>query len=200
MGHEEREVRTQSANTCSRRHFLRLAASGVSVALVGRRGIASAASGKISVYSALNESTNNAFVEAFKKSVPGINVELLPLAAAGELQTRIRTEKDSPKGDVFIGGSSEFHSPLGSEGLLLPYKSANAANVESIYKDPDGLWTGWYLGIFGFVLNTDRFAKELKDLKKPASWDDLLTPAWKGHLTLPDPVKTGGGYIYTMIR
>ena len=34
------------------------------------------------------------------------------------------------------------------------------------------MWTGWYLGIFGFVLNTDRFAKELKDLKKPASWDD----------------------------
>lgn len=58
------------------------------------------------------------------------------------------------------------------------------------------MWTGWYLGIFGFVLNTDRFVKELKDLKKPASWDDLLNPAWKGHLTLPDPVKTGGGYIY----
>jgi hypothetical protein len=118
------------------------------------------------------------------------------LAAAGELQTRIRTEKDSPKGDVFIGGSSEFHSPLGSEGLLLPYKSANAANVDPIDKDADGMWTGWYLGIFGFVLNTDRFAKELKDSTKPASWDDLLNPAWKGHLTLPDPVKTGGGYIY----
>jgi iron(III) transport system substrate-binding protein len=99
------------------------------------------------VYSALNESTNNAFVEAFKKSVPGINVELLPLAAAGELQTRIRAEKDSPKGDVFIGGSSEFHSPPGTEGLLLPYKSANAVNVEPGYKDPDGMWTSWYLGI-----------------------------------------------------
>src|SRR5437660_11507752 len=105
MGDEERTVHTQAAHTCSRRHFLRLAASGVGVALIGRRGIASAACGKISVYSALNESTNNAFVEAFKKSVPGINVELLPLAAAGELQTRIRTEKDSPKGDIFIGGS-----------------------------------------------------------------------------------------------
>ena len=55
-------------------------------------------------------------------------VERLPLAA-GELQTRIRTEKDSPKADVFIGGSSEFHSPLGTEGLLLPYTSPNAANM-----------------------------------------------------------------------
>src|SRR5262249_1376963 len=179
-----------------RRHFLRLAASGVGAALVGRRSIARAASGKISVYSALNESTNNAFVEAFKKSVPGINVELLPLAAAGELQTRIRTEKDSPKGDVFIGGSSEFHSPLGADGLLLPYMSPNAANVAPIYKDREGMWTGWDIGIFGFGLNTDRFSKDLKDLKQPTSWDDLLNPAWKGHLTLPDPVKTGGGYIF----
>jgi iron(III) transport system substrate-binding protein len=200
--YEERTVITKSENTCSRRRFLHLTAGGVGAALVGsqlsslQRGTASAASGKISVYSALNESTNNAFVEAFKKSVPGLNVELLPLAAAGELQTRLRTEKDSPKADVFIGGSSEFHSPLGAEGLLLPYKSPNAANVASTYKDPDGLWTGWYIGIFGFVLHMDRFAKELKDLKQPTSWDDLLAPAWKGHLTLPDPVKTGGGYIF----
>lgn len=198
----ERTVNPKSENTFSRRHFLRLTAGGVGATLVGgqlhslQRGTARAASGKISVYSALNESTNNAFVEAFKKSVPGINVELLPLAAAGELQTRIRTEKDSPKADVFIGGSSEFHSPLGPEGLLLPYTSPNAANVVPAYKDPNGLWTGWYIGIFGFVLNTDRFAKELNDIKKPASWDDLLDPAWKGHLTVPDPVKTGGGYIY----
>jgi iron(III) transport system substrate-binding protein len=201
--YKERTVQTKSAHICSRRHFLHVVAGGVGAALVGsqlpsvRPRTASAASGKLSVYSALNESTNNAFVEAFKKSVPGLNVELLPLAAAGELQTRIRTEKDSPKADVFIGGSSEFHSPLGTEGLLLPYTSPNAANVAPIfYKDPDGLWTGWYIGIFGFVLHTDRFAKDLQDLKPPTRWDDLLVPAWKGHLTMPDPVKTGGGYIF----
>ena len=32
--------------------------------------------------------------------------------------------------------------------------------------------------------------------KKPATWDDLLDPAWKGKLILPDPIKTGGGYIF----
>jgi iron(III) transport system substrate-binding protein len=97
---------------------------------------------------------------------------------------------------VFIGGSSEFHRPLGTEGLLLPYKSPQAASVAPIYKDADGLWTGWYISIFGFVLHADRFAKDLKDLKPPTSWDDLLASAWKGHLTMPDPVKTGGGYIF----
>src|SRR5262249_21042889 len=43
MCHEERKVQTQSVNTYNRRHFLRLAASGVGAVLVSRRGIASAA-------------------------------------------------------------------------------------------------------------------------------------------------------------
>ncbi len=157
---------------------------------------AAKASGRISVYSALNETTNNAFVDAFKKATPGVEVDLLPLAAAGELQTRIRTEKNSPKADVFIGGSSEFHDPLGKEGLLEAYKSPNAAGVDAQYKNADGLWTGFYLGIFGLVINTDRWAKEMANVKKPAVWEDLLTPEWKDKLIYPDPIKTGGGYIF----
>jgi iron(III) transport system substrate-binding protein len=155
-----------------------------------------AASGKISVYSALNESTNNAFVDAFKKATPGVDVEILPLAAAGELQTRIRTEKNAPKADVFIGGSSEFHDPLGKEGMLEPYKSPNAESVDAAFKDASGNWTGWYLGIFGLAINKDRYAKELAGKAKPATWDDILTEDLKGKIDFPDPVKTGGGYIF----
>ena len=157
---------------------------------------AAKAGGKISVYSALNESTNNAFVDAFKKATPGVDVEILPLAAAGELQTRIRTEKGAPRADIFIGGSSEFHDPLGKEGLLEPYKSPNADKVEEAFKDSNGNWTGWYLGIFGIVLNKDRWEKEMAGKAKPKSWDDLLDSDLKGKLDMPDPVKTGGGYIF----
>lgn len=152
--------------------------------------------GKLSIYSALNESTNNAFVDAFKKAVPGVDVDVLPLAAAGELQTRITTEKASPKGDIFIGGSSEFHDPLGKQGLLEAYKSPNAAEVDPKFKDPDGNWTGWYIGIFGLAINKDRWAKEMAGKDTPASWDDLLNSDLKGKLDFPDPVKTGGGYIF----
>ncbi len=157
---------------------------------------AAKAGGKISVYSALNESTNNAFVEAFKNANAGIDVEILPLVAAGELQTRIRTEKNAPKADVFIGGSSEFHDPLGNEGLLEPYKSPNAEAIEPAFRDPNGNWTGWYLGIFGIVLNKDRWDKEMAGKPKPTTWDDLTATDLAGKLDMPDPVKTGGGYIF----
>jgi iron(III) transport system substrate-binding protein len=151
--------------------------------------------GTVTIYSALNESTNNAFTEAFRTAHPGMETAVLPLAAAGELQTRIRTEKDSPKADIYIGGDSAFHDTLGKEGLLVPYISPNAAAVDAGFKDPDGNWTGWYLGIFGLVLNTDRWAAEMASTPKPTTWDDLLDPALSGKLDMPDPVKTGGGYI-----
>lgn len=154
-----------------------------------------AAAGTLNIYSALNESTNNQFFAAFNKVYPDVKVQVLPLAAAGELQTRITAEKASPKADIFIGGSSEFHDPLGKQGLLEQYVSPNAKDIDAKFKDPNGYWVGWYTGIFGFISNNDRLSKELGN-KKPATWDDLLDPAWKGKLVFPDPVKTGGGYIF----
>jgi iron(III) transport system substrate-binding protein len=152
--------------------------------------------GTVTIYSALNESTNQAFTDAFKASMPGIDTAILPLAAAGELQTRIRTEKDSPKADVFIGGDSAFHDPLSKEGILEQYVSPNAETIAASYKDPNGFWTGWYLGIFGLVLNKERWASEMADKPKPTTWDDLLDPSLAGKLDMPDPIKTGGGYIF----
>lgn len=154
------------------------------------------ASGKISIYSALNQTTNDQLFAAFKTATPGVDVEVLPLAAAGELQTRITAEKASPKADIFVGGDRAFHDGLGKAGLLEAYKSPNANAVDAAYKEPSGLWTGWYLGIFSLVINTERFAKEMAGVKKPTTWDDLLDPAWKGKLGYPDPVKTGGGFIF----
>lgn len=152
--------------------------------------------GTVTIYSALNESTNNSFTEAFKASMPGIDTAVLPLAAAGELQTRIQTEKDAPKCDVFIGGDQAFHEALGKQGLLEQYVSPNAETVAPAYKDPNGFWTGWYIGIFGLLINKDRWASEMADKPKPTTWDDLIQSGLTGQVMLPDPVKTGGGYIF----
>jgi iron(III) transport system substrate-binding protein len=124
----------------------------------------------------LNESTNNAFIEAFKTAT-NAQVEILPFNGAGAAQTRIRTEKDSPKGDVFIGGSSEFHDPLGAEGILTPYDSPNAAAIDAAYKDPASNWTGWYLGIFGLIVNKDRWSTEMGSMAPGTTCSIRHTPA-----------------------
>jgi iron(III) transport system substrate-binding protein len=150
--------------------------------------------GKISIYSALNQSTNDAFFAAFKTAVPTVDVDLLPLAAAGALQTRIIAEKASPKGDIFVGGDRAFHDVLGKQGLLEKYVSPNASAIPTAFKDANGFWTGWYVGIFAFVHNTSRLSEV--GGKKPATWDDLLDPAWKGKIVMPSPITTGGGFVF----
>jgi len=179
-----------------RRAFLKLAGATAIVAACGGSVAAPSASpsGKISVYSALNESTNNELSAAFTKAT-GIEISLLSLPAAGDLQTRITSEKSNPQADIFVGGSSEFHDPLGKQGLLEAYQSPNAKDIAAQFKEASGLWTGWYTGIFAFVSNTSRLNAEVGG-KKPATWDDLLDPAWSNRLIVPDPVKTGGGYIF----
>ncbi len=204
----DRDYEAISKLVLDRRRFLKLAGVSVAVAACGGTAApspsssgapaasptAAKASGRISVYSALNESTNNQLFAAFTKAT-SVEVDVLPLAAAGELQTRIKAEKANPKADIFVGGDNSFHDGLGTDGLLEPYASPNASAIAAEAKSPSGNWTGWYFGIFGFVSNNDRLTKEVGG-KKPKTWDDLLDPAWKGKLILPDPVKTGGGYIF----
>jgi iron(III) transport system substrate-binding protein len=150
--------------------------------------------GKLVVYSALDQTTIDAMVAAFKKKYPDVSIDVLGVAAAGEQATRIRAEKDSPKADIFIGGSTEFHEPLAKDGLLTPYKSPIASQIDAKYSDPEGRFYGWYLGVLGIVVNTDRL-KEAK-VAEPKTWDDLTDPAWKGKLAMPNPLTTGGGYIF----
>lgn len=154
---------------------------------------------KIVVYSALPDLETSLVNREFTRRT-GIQVEALSVAAAGTLQARIRAEKDRPRADIFVGGSRDFHIPLVREGLLVPYRSpvAAEAKISPTYFDPEGYWHGWYLGALAIIINTERWEREMvpRRVPKPATWDDLARPEFKGQFVMPSPVTTGGGYIF----
>src|SRR5207247_5636823 len=142
-----------------RRRFLQLAGATAVIAACGgapaaapsasvTASTAPKATGRISIYSALNESTNNQLFAAFTKAT-GVEVAALPLAAAGDLQTKITAEKNNPQADIFVGGSSEFHDPLRQQGVLEAYPSPNAKDVPSQFKEASGPLPGRYAGTLG---------------------------------------------------
>ena len=189
-----------------RRSFLKLAAAFATAACDTSRPAptattsttASATTGsarRLALYAALDEPTAGAVVSAFGKARADVVATLLPVAGGSELATRIRVERTAPKGDAFTGGATAFHTLLGSDGLLEPYVSPNAKDIDARYKDASGLWTGWYTTLFGFAANTDRLRSELGG-RMPATWDDLLDPAWKGKLAIPDPKRSDEGYLF----
>lgn len=154
-------------------------------------------SNKLVVYSALNEDDVIQLKEKFKEDT-GIELDYLNIGSAGEASTRIQAEKDAPKADILVGGSVEFYGPLAEQGLLEKYTSPNASQIDAKFNDPNGYWQGWYMGVLGIVLNTERFEKELatKGVSEPKTWDDLLDPNYKGLFVTSNPATAGGGYIF----
>jgi iron(III) transport system substrate-binding protein len=158
-----------------------------------------AAAGPVLIYAALDTKTANDLAAAFTKAT-GVEAQVaLQLEQAGTVASRIKTEAGSPRADVVIGGNSNFHTDLAVNGTLDKYLSpvVAKAGIDKKFMDPDGYWTGWYLGALCLLYNTKRYQDEIapKGIKPPATWDDLLNPAYKGQVIASNPATTGGAYL-----
>ncbi|MFB3886281.1 MAG: extracellular solute-binding protein [Thermodesulfobacteriota bacterium] len=156
---------------------------------------------KVVIYAALDEKTVNEIAAAFKKAT-GIDAEVaLQIEQAGTVSGRIKTEAPTARADVFIGGNSNFHTELVSGGYLEKYRSPviKQAGIDTKFMDPDGYWTGWYLGALCLLYNEKRYNEEVKPkgIKPPTTWDDLLNPVYKGQVIGSNPATTGGAYLMT---
>jgi len=157
------------------------------------------AENKVVIYAALDEKTTSDLAAAFKEAT-GFTAEIaLQIEQAGTVAARIKTEASNPRADVLIGGNSNFHSDLASGGFLQKYTSpvVKEAGISPSLMDPDGYWTGWYLGALCLLYNEKLYNEKIKPLglKPPTTWDDLLDPAYKGRVIASNPATTGGAYL-----
>lgn len=123
----------------------------------------------------------------------GIKVENLTLKNAEILQ-RLTSEKEAGVGiaDLWFTGGADTFIDAAQKGLLMAYESPEAANLASNMKDAKGYWNGTSLTIVNWVVNTKLLQE--KGLPMPATWDDLLNPALKGQVSMPDPASSGTAY------
>ena len=120
----------------------------------------------------------------------GVKVNWIRMSS-GETLARLRAEKDSPKGDVWWGGTTDPHSIAAKEGLTENYKPSNYDEIDKRFRDPlgDGSVIGIYVGALGFSVN-EELLKKLK-LPIPTGWDDLLNPKYKGLIAVANPNTSG---------
>jgi iron(III) transport system substrate-binding protein len=154
--------------------------------------------GTLTIYVGLYEDHAIKAMESFEKET-GIKVSYNRMSN-GQILSKVKAERDEPKASVWYGGPSETFIQAKNEGLLQSYVSPNASMIQDHYKDPDGYWTGIYVGSLALVSNR----KWLQDvgLQAPQSWQDLLDPAYKGMVLMPDPRSSGTGFtiISTIIQ
>lgn len=131
-----------------------------------------------------------AATQAFQEKT-GIETNYVRLSS-GEAIARMSATKDNPEFDVWWGGPVDGYQQAKDQGLVQAYVSPNAAVIADNLKDPDGYWTGIYVGALGFCSNTtvlDSLGAEV-----PVSWEDLLDPALKGQIAMAHPATSGTAF------
>jgi iron(III) transport system substrate-binding protein len=157
--------------------------------------LASAAKAEeILVYTALEDDQIPRYLESFKKQHPAITVKIVR-DSTGIVTAKLLAEKANPQADLIWGLAATSLLILDQEGVLAPYAPARVEKVDPKFKDGRNppTWVGIDAWMTGFCVNT--MESKVKNLPVPASFADLIKPAYKGHLVMPNPASSGTGYL-----
>ena len=138
------------------------------------------------VYHPLDDEAAKMVFDAFTAK-SGIKIRTIR-KSAGNLAKLIEVQKDAPQASVMFGGSIPAYESAKENGLLEAYKSPVAEKYSPRFKDPDGYWTGIYVGAIGFAVNTNIVNVPVK------SWQDLLKPELKRQVCYANPAASGTAY------
>jgi len=153
-----------------------------------------AAAKELVVYSSVDEENAKNILDEFSRAT-GISVNMVFLSS-GPAMSRIEAEKGNPQADVWFGAPSENHIVAKNRELTQPYLPPSAADLAAGFKDPEGCWVAFYMNPLGFGVLAEELKKDGKPV--PASWKDLLDPAYKGMIQMPSPQSSGTAYAMIM--
>lgn len=170
------------------KNMKKTAIASLCAALVSSTALA----GEITVYTSYEEDEAAAFLELAAKSLPDIKINMLRLST-GDLAARMIAEKSNPQHDVIWGfAASTIVNPEIQE-TLEPYAPKGVEKIPETFRDKDNKWFAVTGYMAAFCVNNERLNK--LGLEAPKSWDDLLDPAFKGEVVMPNPASSGTGYI-----
>lgn len=145
-------------------------------------------SGKVMLYSSMQEDQLVAIKEGFEKKYPGVTMEYY-FAGTSKVVTKISTEAQAGHVDadvIWVGDAADYVS-FKEEDILQQYSSPEAAGLDPAYIDADGYYTAARLVGVGIAYNTATVTPE----EAPKTWNDLLDPKWKDQIVMSDPGTAG---------
>ncbi|MBN2261052.1 MAG: ABC transporter substrate-binding protein [Clostridiales bacterium] len=145
---------------------------------------------QLTIYAGMFEEHAAKAVQQFEEET-GIKTEFVRMSS-GETLARIRAEKDNMTASVWYGGPADAFIAAKAEGLVVPYISPESLDIDAQFKDPEGYWTGIYVGYLGFVGNQEWL--DANGLEMPQSWADLLKPEFKNEFVTAHPGSSGTAY------
>ncbi len=143
-------------------------------------------SGKITVYTTMEETQQQVLSDIWKKYYPDCELEI-QADSVGTLATRIRSD-ESCDADVVIGGMFAADGDTYHD-ILQPY--TGACDSEQLYHDESGYYNFYDVQVMCLVVNPalrDELGIEIN------GYEDLLNPALEGKIILAAPDSTSSGW------
>jgi iron(III) transport system substrate-binding protein len=149
---------------------------------------------RLTVYTAMEPDQLEVMKKAAEAGVPTIEIAWVR-DSTGVITARLLAEKENPRADVIWGLSASSLAVFAQQGMLEPYTPKGSEALKPMFrsgKKPE-TWTGQdaYLSVVCF--NTAEADKA--KTPKPASWEDLTKPDYKGKIVMPNPASSGTGFL-----
>jgi len=141
----------------------------------------------LNAYSIWPENWARPMFEEFEKAT-GVKVNFVRFSS-GEALARVIAEKNNPRVDVLFGGPVETHAAGIKEGVFESYKPPSFERLAPRFRHADGQWVAIADDPLVFM-TSNKFLTDNK-LAPPASWNDLLHPAYKNMLQMADARTSG---------
>lgn len=171
-------------------------ASLIAAALAGGLALSATAVAQteLTVYTAVEADDLGKYAERFNAAHPDIRINWVR-DSTGIVTAKLLAEKDNPQADVIWGLAATSLMLLKAEGMLEPYAPAGLERLSPRFRDQaePPTWTGMDAWVAAICFNT--VEGERLGLPMPTSWQDLTDPAYRGHVSMPNPNSSGTGFL-----
>lgn len=149
---------------------------------------------RLTVYTALENEQLAPFKAAAERAVPGIEIAWVR-DSTGVITARLVAERANPRADVIWGLSVFSLLALEAQDMLEPYSPAGAAALRPNFHSARNpmTWTG--MNAFVSAICFNRVVAQQRGLPRPTTWADLLNPAFRGQVAMPNPASSGTGFL-----
>lgn len=150
---------------------------------------------EILVYTSLEDDEVNRYLKSFEAEHPDIDVQLIR-DSTGIITARLLAERDNPQADAVWGLALTSLLQCDQAGLLKGYNPKGLERVRPRFRDGErktAHWVGIKAWMTGIASNTIELEK--RGIEPPRSFADLVKPAYRDLVVMPNPASSGTGFL-----
>ncbi|SDB71107.1 putative 2-aminoethylphosphonate ABC transporter substrate-binding protein [Belnapia rosea] len=149
---------------------------------------------RLTVYTALENEQLAPFKQAAEAAVPGVEIAWVR-DSTGVITARLIAERQNPRADLVWGLSVFSLLQMEALSMLEPYTPAGAEALRPNFRSDRSpmTWTGMDAFVSAICFNT--MVAQQRGLPRPGTWADLLNPAFRGQIAMPNPASSGTGFL-----